>query len=79
MTTPPRKGAQRTNDASSFAALTTKDRGKFLIEQIRENSPDDETLKEAAAILARTRRVFFLAHVEAGFTEMQALQLCLSK
>ena len=79
MTTPPRKGAQRTNDASSFAALTTKDKEKFLIEQIRENSPDEETLKEVAAMLAKTRRAFFLAHIEAGFTEAQALQLCLNK
>ena len=80
VTTPPRKSTSRSaSDASAFSALTTKDKEKFLIEQMRENAPDDESLGEVAALLARTRRAFYVAYIKAGFSEEQALQLCLNK
>ncbi len=53
--------------------LPEANKNKAMTEEFRRDLPD---LMERASLVAKMRRAYFIAYVEAGFTEEQALQLC---
>lgn len=54
---------------------TNQDALLASIEQLRRMLP---ILADLAPLTARTRRTIYQAHIDAGFTEEQALELCRS-
>lgn len=55
--------------------IGTRDAVKASVEESRRNLP---AMLEHAKTMAQLRRAYYLAYVEEGFTEAQALELCKS-
>ena len=64
------KIAEKIND---FSKLSAEDRANFLLENIAENMPSDEALQKMAAFTAKARYIAYKAHIDAGFSEEQAM------
>lgn len=62
-----------------LATLSKEDQEKLITEKLEENLPSDEFIQKMASTLAKTRYAMYKAHIDAGFTEAQALLLCQSK
>jgi hypothetical protein len=67
--------SERESGEPKVVALQPKDDLKAAGEALRRNMP---TLMENAKAIAQLRRAAYLAHLEVGFDERQALELCKS-
>lgn len=56
-----------------MSELSAEDRANFLLENIAENMPSEETLQKMAAFTAKARYIAYKAHLNAGFSEEQAM------
>ena len=80
---PTTKTTSKTNPATrhlkDIASLSKEDREKFVLEMAEQNMPSQELLSKMAKTIASMRYEMYKAHVDAGFTEEQAMHLCLQK
>ena len=74
-----RKTNPATRHLKEITSMGKEDREKFYLEMMEENMPSSDMMAKMSAKIAKTRFELFKAHVEAGFTEEQAMKLCVMK
>jgi len=78
-----RPNQPKTNPATrhlkDITNLNKEDREQFMLEMMDQNMPSIEAMARMATTVAKLRYEMYKAHVDAGFTEAQAMVLCTQK
>ncbi len=72
------KQASKPAPAFREVSLSKDDRAQFILEAIEEGMPTDEHLEKMVSFIAKTRYLSYKAHLNVGFSEAQAMTLCLT-